>query len=94
MVTTPILLFPDWEKTFHVHVDASAITLGEIIVQPGVGDLDHPITFASRKLSESKNKYNNTKTEGLSMVYALQNFSHYLLGEHFKMFTYHSALNI
>ena len=27
------------------------------------------------------------------MVYALQKFRHYLLGEHFKMFTDHSALN-
>ena len=26
------------------------------------------------------------------MVYALQNFKHYLLGKHFKMFTDHSAL--
>ena len=26
------------------------------------------------------------------MVYALQNFRHYLLGKHFKMFTDHSAL--
>jgi hypothetical protein len=26
------------------------------------------------------------------MVYALQNFIHYLLGSHFKMFTYHSTL--
>jgi hypothetical protein len=53
MVTTPILVFPYWEKTFHVHVDASTIALGEILVKPGAGDLDHPITFARRKLSES-----------------------------------------
>jgi hypothetical protein len=26
------------------------------------------------------------------MVYALQKFRHYLLGSHFKMYTYHSAL--
>jgi hypothetical protein len=32
MVTTPILVFPDWEKTFHVHVDASTIALGAILV--------------------------------------------------------------
>jgi hypothetical protein len=37
MVTTPILVFPDWEKTFHVHVDASAIELGAILAQPKVG---------------------------------------------------------
>jgi len=30
--------------------------------------------------------------EGLTMVYALQKFRHYLLGSHFKMFTNHSAL--
>jgi hypothetical protein len=51
MVIAPILVFPYWEKTFHVHVDASAITLGVILVQPRAGDLDHPITFASRKIS-------------------------------------------
>jgi hypothetical protein len=37
IVTAPILVFTDWEKTFHVHVDASAITLGAILVQPGAG---------------------------------------------------------
>jgi len=30
--------------------------------------------------------------EGLTMVYALQNFRHYLLGEHFKMYIDHFAL--
>ena len=25
MVTTPILVFPDWTKPFHVHVDASSM---------------------------------------------------------------------
>jgi hypothetical protein len=53
MVTAPILEFMDWEKTFHVYVDASMITLGAILAQPGAGDLDHLIVFASRKLSYS-----------------------------------------
>jgi hypothetical protein len=52
MVTTPILVFPDWENTFHVHVDASTIALGAILAQSGARDLDHPIAFASRKLSK------------------------------------------
>jgi hypothetical protein len=51
MVTKPILVFTYWEKTFHVDVDASAIALGAILVQPGTGDLDNPIAFASGKLS-------------------------------------------
>jgi hypothetical protein len=54
MVTTPILVFSYWEKTFHVHVDASVIALGAILAQPGEGDLDHPISFTRRKLSDSE----------------------------------------
>jgi hypothetical protein len=92
VVTMPILVFPDWKKKFHVNVDASSISLGAILTQLGAGELDHPIAFASRKLSESEQNYNTMEREGLAMVYTLQKFRHYLLGKHFKMFTDHSAL--
>jgi hypothetical protein len=92
MVTASILVFPNWEKTFYVHVDTSTIALGAILAQPRARDLDHPIAFASRKLSDSEQNYNTIERKGLAMVYALQKFRHYLLGKHFKMFTDHSAL--
>jgi hypothetical protein len=41
--TTPILIYPNWEIEFHVHVDASGISLGAILVQLGEGNMDHPI---------------------------------------------------
>ena len=56
------------------------------------GDIDHPITYSSQKLSTVEKKYTTTEREGLAMVYALQKFRHYLLGASFKMFTDHSAL--
>ena len=31
MVSAPILIFPDWAKLFHVHVDASGIALGAVL---------------------------------------------------------------
>jgi hypothetical protein len=92
MVTAPILVFLDWNKVFHVHVDASSIALGVVLAQSGTGDIDHPLAFASRKLSIAEVNYTTTEREGLAMVYALQKFRHYLLGGHFKMFTDHSAL--
>jgi hypothetical protein len=92
LVTTPILVFPDWSKLFHVHVDASSIALGAFFLHNREGNIDHPIYFSSRKLSDAKNNYTTTKHEGLAMVYALHKFHHYLLGSAFKFFTDHSVL--
>lgn len=92
MVTVPILVFPNWKVSFHVHVDASSIALGVILAQPREGGLDHLIAFANMKLSLVEHNYTMTEREGLAMVYALQKFRHYLLGAHFKMFTNHSML--
>jgi len=54
--------------------------------------LDHPIAFARRKLSKEEKTYSIAEHEGLAMVYTLQKFRHYLLGEHFKMYTDHFTL--
>jgi hypothetical protein len=51
MITTSILVFPYWENKFHVHIDASSIGIRAIMAYPGAGELNHPIAFASRKLS-------------------------------------------
>jgi hypothetical protein len=73
-------------------VDASGITLGAILAQLGEGNMDHPIYFSSRKLSQAKRNYITIEREGLDMIYAIHNFRHYMLGSHFKFFTDHSAL--
>lgn len=92
MVTTPILIFLDWKKEFHVYVDVSCIVLGEVLTQVGEVELNDPIAFVSRKLSKAEKNYSTIEREGLAMVYMLQKFRHYLLGEHFKMYTDHFAL--
>jgi len=74
MVTTPIMVFPDWKKEFHVHVDASYVVPGVMLAQPGEGNIDHLIAFASRKLSKVEKNYLSTECEGLAMVYVLQKF--------------------
>lgn len=43
MVTLPISEFLDCNKEFHVHVDASCIALGVVLVEPSAGEIDHPI---------------------------------------------------
>ena len=62
MSSVPILVFSDWNKQFHVYVDASSTALRVVLAQPGEGDLDHPIAYASRKLSFPKKNYTMTKS--------------------------------
>jgi hypothetical protein len=66
MVIAPILVFPNWSKEFHVHVDASFIALGAVLAQPGARDIDHPISFASMKLSTSEMNYTTSEKRSLS----------------------------
>lgn len=47
LVIVLILVFPDWSKIFHVHVDASSIVLGEIFAQPGEGNIDDLVYFVN-----------------------------------------------
>ena len=88
----PILVFPYWKKEFHVHVKVSSVMIGMVLMHPGEGFIDHPISFASNKLSTTEKNYTMVEREGLAMVYALQKFRHYLLGGDFKMYTDHFAL--
>ena len=71
MASMPILVFLDWNKEFHVYIDASSIALGVVLVQPSEGDLDHPIEYASRKLSIVERNYTTMEREGLAMFYDL-----------------------
>jgi hypothetical protein len=93
LVTIPILIFLDWSKIFHVHVDASSIALGDVLAHPREGSIDHPIYFYRIKLYDVECNYNTIEREVLAMVYALQKFYHYSLGSIFKLFADHFSLN-
>ena len=49
VVTTPILAFPYRKKEFHLHVDASFVTLNVVLVKPCDEYIDHPIAFSIQK---------------------------------------------
>ena len=74
MASAPILVFPKWDIEFHVHVDASCIALGDVLMQEGTEGVDHPIAFTSRQLSKAENNYSTTEHKGLAMVYTLQKY--------------------
>ena len=68
-----ILAYPDFEKPFHIHTDASLTQLGAVISQD-----NKPIAFYSRKLSPAQTRYTTTERELLSIVETLKEFRNIL----------------
>ena len=92
LISAPILRALDWNKIFHVHIDAFAYAIGCILAQPGESNMDFPILYASRQLNIVENNYTTTEREGLTMVYVVKKFCHYLLANQFVIFVDHQAL--
>lgn len=92
IVEAPILRLLDWDRPFHIHVDASLMVIGCVLTQPSDNNVDLPIYFASRKLTPAEQNYSMIEQEDLGMVYALQKFKHYLLANPFSFYVDHQVL--
>ena len=92
LIQAPILIPPNWSKPFHIHADASHTAVGAVLCQDDGKKIDHPIYYASRNLSDPERNYTTTEKECLSMVFAVDKFRHYLLGNHFIIYVDHQAL--
>lgn len=91
LISPPVLIFPNFEKTFIVTTDASNYAIGAVLSQ---GDLpnDQPIEFASKVLNDAQKKYSTIEKELLAIVYAVNIFKHYIYGYEFILYTDHRPL--
>ena len=88
----PILIGVDWKLEFHIHTDASNIAVGAMLAQNPTGETNQPIAYALRLLNKVEKNYTTTEKEALAMVYAVNKFRHYLLGNRFIFYVDHLAL--
>jgi hypothetical protein len=77
-----LLAYPQFNKKFVIHTDASHTQLGVVISQRG-----KPIAFYSRKLNPAQTQYTTTERELLSIVETLKEFRNILLGQEIEVHT-------
>ncbi|CAF5077770.1 unnamed protein product, partial [Rotaria socialis] len=56
LLTAPVLRLPDFNLTFIVVTDASAIAVGGVLMQND-GEGERPIAYESRKLNDAESRY-------------------------------------
>lgn len=73
----PFLTQPDLEKTFYIITDASGFAISGILAQK-VGEEMKPISYFSKKLSASQQKYSAIKSEMYAIYETIKHFRDYL----------------
>ena len=87
----PLLQRPDFSQPFILTTDGSGCAIGGILSQ-GEIDIDKPIAYASRSLSDTEKKYGTYEKEALAIVFCVTHFRPYLYGRKFTLVTVHKPL--
>ena len=82
-----ILAIPDTKYPFHVHVDASSIGVGSILVQE-FPEGKRIVSFNSRIYTKEEQKMSTTARELCGVISALQTYEHYLIGSPHPVYVY------
>ena len=87
-----ILSTPDWTKPLILQTDASAFGLGYVLTQINDLGAEHPIAFASKKLSPPEQNYSAIEREALAIVKGIIHYKTYLEGNLFIIQMDHNPL--
>jgi hypothetical protein len=83
----PILVLPDFQKTFQVKCAASGFAIGEVLSQEY-----RLITYFKEKMNEEKVKYSTYDKEFYAIIQALKKWRHYLIPKEFVLYSDNHAL--
>ena len=77
--STPVLVFPDFDKPFLFEMDASKEGLGVVLSQKQSDRWYHPVAFGSHSLTPLEKNYHSSKLEFLALKWSVtEHFKEYL----------------
>ncbi|KAG8485858.1 hypothetical protein CXB51_019213 [Gossypium anomalum] len=87
LTNAPLLVLPDFDKTFEIECDALGIGIGAVLTQEG-----KPVAYFSEKLSGAPLNYPTYDKEMYALIRALETWQHYLWPKEFVIHSDHESL--
>ena len=78
LCSAPVLAAPRFDQPFKLHVDASNVGVGAVLLQENAEGVDCPVSFFSRKFNKHQYNYSVIEKEALALVWALLHFDVYV----------------
>ena len=91
LTSAPIVVTPDWNLPFELMCDASYFANGAVLGQRKE-KVFYAIYYANRTLNDAQLNYATTEKELLVVVFAIDKFRPYLIGNKVIVFTDNSAI--
>lgn len=91
LISTPILVPPDFSQEFTLQTDASDVAVAGVLTQMQKGS-EKVIAYFSQKLTATQQRYHASEKEALAAILAIDHFRGYIEGSHFTLITDSSAL--
>ena len=93
ITSEPVLVFPDFNKTFLLETDSSKEGLGAVLSQKQDDGCYHPVVFGSRTLTKSEQNYHSSELEFLALKWSVtEYFKEYLAYAPFMVHTGNNPL--
>ena len=92
LVTSPVLSLFDQNRETVVSADASSYGIGAVLLQRQPEGELKPISYISRSLTPTEQRYAQIEKEALAFTWACERLSDYLLGLEFHIHTDHKPL--
>nr|XP_009618043.1 uncharacterized protein LOC104110286 [Nicotiana tomentosiformis] len=93
LVSSPIIVAPDWKEPFELMCDASDGAIGAVLGQRR-SKIFHSIYYVSKTLTPAQINYTVTEKEFLAVVWAFDKFRAYLVGTKVIIYTNHTATRL
>jgi hypothetical protein len=87
LTQAPVLSLPDFNTTFFIETDVSAVGVGVVLMQKG-----HPLAFLSKALGPESRGLSTYEKEYLVVILAVRQWRYYLQHTEFVILTDHKSL--